>query len=84
MSVTHTILSDLIAGVSELKKHPMQVIRKAKGKPIAILNRNQPAFYCISPDMFEAILDKLDDEELTQIINERTNEPDIEISIDDL
>ena len=82
--MTNTILSNLVASVSELKKHPMQVINEAKGEPIAILNRNQPVFYCISPDLFELLMDKFEDEELSQIIKTRSHENEIEVDIDDL
>jgi antitoxin StbD len=82
--MTGLILSDLIASVSELKKHPMQVVNQAKGKPVAILNRNQPVFYCISPQMFEFITEKLGDDELAEIIATRAHEKEIEVNIDDL
>lgn len=82
--MTHIILSDLIASVSELKKHPMQVFNQAKGRPVAILNRNQPVFYCVSPVMFEALIDKFEDAELASIIAERINEKEIEVDINDL
>lgn len=82
--MAHVILSDLIASVSELKKHPMQVVNQARGQPIAILNRNQPVFYCISPELFELLIDKLDDEVLAEIIASRSGEQEIEIDINDL
>jgi antitoxin StbD len=82
--MTHLILADIIASVSELKKHPMQVINQAKGKPIAILNRNQPVFYCVSPQLFELILDKVEDEELVQLVAARASEREIEANINDL
>ena len=82
--MTNIILSGLIASISDLKKHPMQVINKAKGQPIAILNRNQPVFYCISPSMFEALLDSADDEELGKIIRNRAHEPEIAVDINEL
>jgi len=82
--MTHLILSDLVASVSELKKHPMQVVNQAKGKPIAILNRNQPVFYCIPPDIFESMIERLEDDELVRIVAARSSEQEIEVSIDDL
>ncbi len=60
--MTSVILADLIASVSELKKHPMQVVGQAKDRPLAILNRNQPVFYCISSTIFEAFIEKFEDE----------------------
>lgn len=80
--MTRMILADLIASISEMKKHPMQVIHQAKGKPVAILNRNQPVFYCISPALFEKMMDLLDDEEIKEIIASRAYEKEIDVSID--
>jgi antitoxin StbD len=82
--MTNFIFSDVIASVSELKKHPMQVFNQAKGRPLAILNRNKPVFYCIPPLMFEALIDKFEDEELANIIISRQNESEIAIDINDL
>lgn len=80
--MTRMILADMIASVSEMKKHPMQVIHQAKGKPVAILNRNQPVFYCIPPALFEKMMDLLDDEEMKEIISARSHEEEIDVSID--
>jgi antitoxin StbD len=40
MATTHSILADISAGISELKKIPMSVVQQGKGEPVAILNRN--------------------------------------------
>ena len=62
----------------------MQVINGTQGRPIAVLNRNKPAFYCISPAMFEALIEKIEDEELVKIVQARSDEQEIEIDINDL
>jgi antitoxin StbD len=41
------ILSNMVASLSGLKKHPMATVSNAKGNPLAILNRNEPVFYYI-------------------------------------
>ena len=58
------ILTDISASVSELKKNPMATVNAGDGYPVAILNRNQPAFYCVPAELYEKILDALDDQEL--------------------
>lgn len=78
------IFSNLVASISELKKNPIHVMHEAKGEPVAILNNNIPAFYCISPDLFELLIERLEDEELVDLILKRSNEKEIEVSIDDL
>ncbi|GKV92090.1 MULTISPECIES: type II toxin-antitoxin system Phd/YefM family antitoxin [Pectobacterium] len=76
------ILSDTSASVSELKKNPMATVNAGDGLPVAILNRNQPAFYCIPADLYEKMLDALDDQELVKLIGERKNQPLVEVDLD--
>jgi len=83
-TLTHPILSELSAGISELKKNPMAVINQAEGSPVAILNRNQPVFYAVPADVYEALLDRLDDMALVEIVKQRQNQPEIEVDINDL
>ena len=53
---------------------------------MAILNRNKPAGYIISPEVWEAILSRLEDMELTAIAHERLNDGSelVRVSLDDL
>ncbi|MDY4382958.1 type II toxin-antitoxin system Phd/YefM family antitoxin [Pectobacterium brasiliense] len=76
------ILSDISASVSELKKNPMATVNAGDGLPVAILNRNQPAFYCIPADLYEKMLDALDDQELVKLISERKNQPLVDVDLD--
>jgi antitoxin StbD len=78
------ILADNATSISELKKNPMAVVDQADGFPVAVLNRNQPAFYCVPAAAYEAMLDKLEDIELIQIVKERQGQEEIEVNIDDL
>lgn len=78
----HIILSDTSASVSELKKNPMATVNAGDGFPVAILNRNQPAFYCIPADLYEKILDALDDQELVRLVGERSNQPLLDVDLD--
>ncbi len=82
MSAIYPILADISAGISDLKKNPMSVIEQGEGLPIAILNRNKPVFYAVPAETYEALLDKLEDLELAEIVRARKDEPEIEISLD--
>lgn len=62
----------------------MAVANEADGFPVAVLNRNQPAFYCVPAAAYELLMDKLEDIELAQLVQERQNSPEVEVSIDDL
>ncbi|MEN4637313.1 type II toxin-antitoxin system Phd/YefM family antitoxin [Pantoea agglomerans] len=78
------ILSDTSASVSELKKNPMATVNAGDGYPVAILNRNQPAFYCVPAELYEQMLDALDDQELVKLVIERSKQPLIDVDLDAL
>ena len=84
MTTTHSILADVSAGISELKKNPMAVVQQGDGAPVAILNRNEPVFYAVPAKAYELLMDKLEDIELAAIVKERENQPEIEVDINDL
>jgi antitoxin StbD len=83
MAITHPILADVSAGISEFKKNPMAVISQGDGAPIAILNRNKPVFYAVPAKAFEILIDKLEDVELAAIVEARKDQPEVEVNIDD-
>lgn len=78
------VLTDIAASISELKANPMKVVASGEGLPIAVLNRNEPAFYCVPAKAYEAMLELIDDAELLKIVKERANEETIKLSLDDL
>lgn len=82
--MTHQILTEVSASISELKTNPMKVVASGNGMPIAVLNHNEPAFYCVPAAAYEAMMELLDDVELLRIVKERTKEPAIKVSLDDL
>ena len=84
MVATHTILADVSAGISELKKNPMAVVAQGDGAPVAILNRNQPVFYAVPAAAYEQLMDKLEDLELAAIVRERQDMEEVEVSLDEL
>ncbi|MCW7553305.1 type II toxin-antitoxin system prevent-host-death family antitoxin [Endozoicomonas gorgoniicola] len=84
MASIHPILADVSAGISELKKNPMGVIKEANGETVAILNRNEPVFYAVPAKVYEAMMDALDDLELSAIVEERKNDERVRVNIDEL
>ncbi len=82
--MANTILAETTASVSELKKNPMGTVAAGDGFPVAILNHNEPAFYCIPAKAYEALMDKLEDLELNTIADARKNQPEIAVTLDEL
>jgi antitoxin StbD len=84
MQTIRPILADSSTSISELKKNPMAVVEQGDGFPVAVLNRNQPAFYCVPADAYEIMMNKLEDVELALLVKERQDQPEIEVSLNDL
>lgn len=82
--MVHVVLAEVTASVSELKKNPMGTVAAGEGAPVAILNRNEPAFYCVPARAYEAMLERLEDFELNAIADARANDPVIKVKLDDL
>ena len=82
--MVHPILADSTTSISDLKKNPMAVVEQGEGFPVAVLNRNQPVFYCVPAEAYELLMDKLEDMELSALVNARLDQPEIEVNIDDL
>lgn len=82
--MAHVILAETTASVSELKKNPMGTVAAGDGFPVAILNRNEPAFYCIPAKAYEALMDKLEDLELNAIADARSGQAEIKVELSEL
>ena len=78
------ILTDIAASISELKANPMKVVASGEGLPIAVLNRNEPAFYCVPAKAYEAMMELIEDMELIDLVKERAGEESVKVSLDDL
>ena len=78
--MTHIILAEIAASVSELKKNPMGTVAAGQGGTVAILNRNEPAFYCVPAATYEALMEHLDDLELNALADNRLKEGQSPIS----
>jgi antitoxin StbD len=69
--MAHLLLASMTASISELKRNPMATVAAGEGRPVAILNRNEPTFYCVPASAYEALLDRLEDFELNALADER-------------
>lgn len=80
--MTHQVFAETTASVSELKKNPMRTAAAGDGFPVAILNRNEPAFYCVPAKAYEALMEKLEDLELNAIADARANQAGVKVKLD--
>lgn len=78
------ILADVAVSITELKRNPHAAVLSGEGFPVAVLNRNEPDFYCVPAAAWEALLDRLEDLELNALADRRRDEESVEVDPDDL
>ena len=76
------IYADFSISMSEFKRNPAQVLRTAGEKPVAVLNHNRPAFYMVTPKLFEALVEALADRDLVEIVRKRLTQKDSAVEVD--
>lgn len=54
--IVNRLYAQFSASITELKKDPMGTAMAANGEPVLILNRNEPAFYCVPAATFEELM----------------------------
>lgn len=82
--MAHQILAETAASISELKRNPMGTVAAGDGSPVAILNRNEPAFYCVPAQAFEAMMERLEDMDLNAMADGRTGQKRVRVKLDEL
>ena len=82
--MAYQLLAETAASISELKANPMKVVASGNGMPVAVLNRNAPAFYCVPAAAYEAMMELIDDAQLLKIVKQRQHEKSVRVSLDEL
>ena len=47
------------------------MLRDAKTQPVAVLSHNKAAFYMVDPQLFEALIDEVEDAQLLPMLKAR-------------
>jgi antitoxin StbD len=78
------VLAERIISISELAKNVGAAMRDTQAGPIAVLDNDRITAYLVSADLYEAMLERLDDFDLATLIRARSQEIAEPISLDDL
>ena len=80
------VLADAVVSISTLKTNPAAVIAEAQIRQVAILSRNKPVAYVVSPKVWEYLCDLHDDARDEQLVAERLAQTGMAepVSLDDL
>ena len=81
-----TLLASVGVTISELKKSPSAALRAGNGRPVAILNHNVPTHYAVPADVWEMLLEQIDEIELNRLCDERlaSGEAPVRMTLDEL
>jgi len=69
--MAHRVLTEIAVSISEHKKNPMATVAAGDGMAVAVLNRNEPAFYCVPAKAYEELMDLVEDLQLGQLADVR-------------
>jgi len=84
MTTTHAIYAQTTVSMTDLRRNPSGILEAAGDAPVAVLNHNRPAAYLLSAKAYEALLDRLDDVELTKVVKQRQGGKRVKVSLADL
>lgn len=79
------ILTEIVTPISEFKKNPNLSVKKAKGKPFAVLTNNKPSFYVVAPEVYDDLLEMAWELKMQpELIEAKKSDEWIEVKLDDL
>ena len=82
MTITHKIYAPATVSMTDLRRASIADI--VSDSPVAVLNHNKPAAYLLSANYYEALLDQIENVELSKIVRERRGGKTVKVSLDDL
>ncbi len=78
------ILTEIVTPISEFKKNPNLSLKKAGGKPFAVLTNNKPSFYVLTPEVYDDLLEMAWElKMMPELIEAGKSDEWIEVKLDD-
>jgi antitoxin StbD len=84
MSSTHSIYARTTVSMTDLRRNPSGILQDAGDLPVAVLNHNKPTAYLLSARAYEALLERLDNAELVQVVKQRQGGKRVKVKLEDL
>lgn len=84
MGAIQSIFAKSTISISDLRKNISSIIQDAGDAPVAVLNHNKPAAYILSAKAYEALLERLDDANLTELAKKRMGGKRVKVNLSDL
>ena len=79
-----SIFATATVSITDLRRNPGAIIDEAGDAPIAILNHNRASAYLVPAKLYEAMMERLEDMELAELVRERRGGETVKVVLDDL
>ena len=76
--------ANVAVSVSDPKKSPSAVMEQAQGETVAVLNHNRIMAYMVPAEIYEEMLERLDDLHLSDMVMQRVTEKGAPVNLNDL
>ncbi len=76
------IYANYSASISELKKSPSSLIENANGEAVAILNHNRPSAYLVPRELYEQMIEMIEEYQLARDVEERLKDGESPVKVD--
>ncbi len=83
-TLINSIFATATVSITDLRRNPGAIIDEAGDAPIAILNHNRASAYLVPAKLYEAMMEKLDDIELAELVRKRRGGETVKVVLDDL
>lgn len=83
-TLINSIFATATVSITDLRRNPGAIIDEAGDAPIAILNHNRASAYLVPAKLYEAMMEKLEDIELAELVRERRGGETVKVVLDDL
>ncbi len=86
MSNVARMMAGISASITDFKANPNAIMEQSAGEAIAVLKSNEPCFYAVPPDLFEAMSEAMEDLVLLTQANARLGDGKklIDVNLNDL
>ncbi len=83
-TLINPIFATATVSITDLRRNPGAIIDNAGDAPIAILNHNRASAYLVSAKLYEAMLERMEDIELAELVRERRGGETVKVVLDDI
>jgi len=83
MPTTNAIYARSTVSITDLRRNPGAIIDEAMF-PVAVLNHNRATAYLVPADVFGAMMEKLEDIDLAELVRKRRGGSTVNVTLDEL